>query len=151
MLKTIKPVEGYNWKNYDPKKGINPSGEDVPSNRVVEQVAELILSGYTDSSIRDMLYLTYGMNSYSVKFITGKAHLYINNFEEAQTENLLKKQTSRILKLYRDSVDKGDNKTALSALAELNKLHKLYATKIEISSDTYVLDLGIENRADDNK
>ena len=140
----ITAVEGYDWKNYDRDKGINPSGEDVVSNLVVEQVADLILSGYADATIKNILYETYGMNSYCVKFITAKAHKHINEFEEAQTENLMKKQTSRLLKIYRDCIDNGDNKTALSTLAEINKLHKLYATKIEITSDVFTLDLGIE-------
>ena len=151
-MKKLEPIPGYDWRNYDSKQGINPSGDDIPSNKVVEQVADLILSGYTDKSIKNILYDTYGMNSWCVKFITAKAHRYINEFEEKQTENLLNKQTSRLFKLYRDALDKGDNRTALSVLAEVNKIHKLYTTKIEVSTDSFVLDLGIStNNGDDSK
>lgn len=150
MKDKIEPVPGYDWHNYNQKQGINPDGADVVSNQVIEQVAELILGGYADVSIRDILYRTYGLNSYCAKFITAKAHRFINSSEERQTENMLAKQNSRLFKLYRDCVDKGDNKTALAILSEINKLNKLYITKVEVSSDVLTLDLGIETKTDDS-
>ena len=140
MQKSLTPLEGYDWKNYDYKQGINPSGEDIVSNLVIEQVIDLILGGYADTTIKNLLYNTYGMNSYAVQFIINKAHKSLHTRTEKQTENLLEKQNSRLFKLYRDSVDRGDNKTALSVLSEINKLNKLYITKVEVSTDNYILD-----------
>lgn len=145
MNKKLTPVEGYDWNNYNKNKGIDPTGVDVPSNLVVEQVKDLILGGYEDLCIRDMLYLTYGMNSYSTRFIIATAHKRINENVEKQSENMLKKQTSRLFRLYRECIDKGDSKTALQTLAEINKLHKLYVQKIEVTSDIFTLDLGLND------
>ena len=144
--KLLEPVEGYDWHNYDKKQGINPSGDDVLSNLVVEQVENLVLDGYSDSSIYDILYNTYGMNSWSVRFIVRKAHSSILKKQEKQEENLLKKQNMRLFKLYRSALEREDHKSALSILQEINKLNKLYTQKIEITSDTFVLDLGFETK-----
>lgn len=141
----IVPVEGYDPKNYHHKHGIDATGVDIISNKVVEQVANLILAGYTDSTIRDRLYETYNVNSYQARFITGKAHSYIMEYEEEQEKNMLKKQNSRLFGLYRLAMNKGDEKTALAILAEINKVNKLYVSKVEISSDTFVLDLGLSD------
>ena len=142
--KLLEPIEGYDWHNYDKKQGINPSGDDILSNLVVESVENLILDGYSDSSIYDILYNTYGMNSWCVRFIVRKAHSTLLKKQEKQEENLLKKQNMRLFKLYRAALEREDNKSALMILQEINKLNKLYTQKIEISSDTFVLDLGFE-------
>lgn len=144
--KLLEPIEGYDWHNYDKKQGINPSGSDILSNLVVESVENLILDGYSDSSIYDALYNTYGMNSWSVRFIVRKAHSSILKKQEKQEENLLKKQNMRLFKLYRAALEREDHKSALSILQEINKLNKLYTQKIEITSDTFVLDLGFETK-----
>ena len=141
----IIPVEGYDPKNYHHKRGIDATGNDIVSNKVVEQTANLILAGYTDSTIRDRLYETYGVNSYQARFIIGKAHTYIMEYEEEQEKNMLKKQNSRLFGLYRSAMNKGDEKIALAILSEINKLNKLYVNKIEISSDNFVLDLGLSD------
>ena len=143
--KILEPVEGYNWHNYDKKQGINPSGDDILSNLVVEQVENLVLDGYSDSSIYDILYNTYGMNSWSVRFIVRKAHSTLLKKQEKQEENLLKKQNMRLFKLYRAALEREDHKSALSILQEVNRLNKLYVTKVEISNDNFVLDLGISD------
>lgn len=141
--KLLEPIEGYKWSNYDKRYGINPSGDDILSNLLVESVENLILDGYSDSTIYNALYQAYGMNSYSVRFITRKAHSTLLKKQEKQEENLLKKQNFRLFKLYRDALEKNDQKTALSILQEVNRLNKLYVNKIEISSDTFTLDLGL--------
>ena len=41
----LKPVEGYDWHNYDKKKGIDAAGIDVVSNKVIAQAADLLLGG----------------------------------------------------------------------------------------------------------
>ena len=146
----LEPIEGYNWHNYDKKQGINPSNEDVLSNLVVESVENLILDGYSDSSIYDALYNTYGMNSWCVRFIVRKAHSSILKKQEKQEENLLKKQNMRLFKLYRSALEREDHKSALMILQEINKLNKLYVNKIEISSDAFVLDLGLSDKQTTN-
>ena len=143
--KLLEPIEGYDWHNYDKKQGINPSGDDILSNLVVESVENLILDGYSDSSIYDILYNTYGMNSWCVRFIVRKAHSTLLKKQEKQEENLLKKQNMRLFKLYRSALEREDHKSALSILQEVNRLNKLYVNKIEISSDTFVLDLGLSD------
>ena len=143
--KLLEPIEGYDWHNYNKKQGINPSGDDILSNLVVESVENLILDGYSDSSIYDILYNTYGMNSWSVRFIVRKAHSTLLKKQEKQEENLLKKQNMRLFKLYRAALEREDHKSALSILQEVNRLNKLYVTKVEISNDNFVLDLGISD------
>lgn len=143
--KLLEPIEGYDWHNYDKKQGINPSGDDILSNLVIEQVENLILDGYSDYTIYNALYQTYGMNSWSVRFIVRKAHSTLLKKQEKQEENLLKKQNFRLFKLYRDALEKNDQKTALEVLKEVNKLNRLYVNKIEISSDTFTLDLGLSD------
>ena len=149
--KLLEPVEGYNWHNYNKKQGIDPTGVDILSNLVVESVENLILDGYSDSSIYDILYSTYGMNSWSVRFIVRKAHSTLLKKQEKQEENLLKKQNMRLFKLYRAALEREDHKSALSILQEVNRLNKLYVNKIEISSDTFTLDLGLDttNKSDE--
>ena len=146
----IIPVEGYNPKNYQYKQGIDATGNDVISQKVIEQISNLILSGYTDATIKNKLWEVYGVNSYQVKFMIGKAHKYLSDFTEEQEKNLLHKQNSRLFGLYRSAMNKGDNKTALQVLQEINKLNRLYVNKIEISSDTFVLDLGISDKQTTN-
>ena len=141
----LEPIEGYDWRNYDKKQGINPSNEDILSNLVVEQVENLILDGYSDSTIYDALYNTYGMNSWSVRFIVRKAHSTLLKKQEKQEENMLKKQNMRLFKLYRAALEREDHKSALNILQEISKLNRLYVNKIEISSDTFVLDLGLSD------
>ena len=141
----LKPVPGYDWHNYDKKKGIDPTGIDILSNRVVEQAADLLLGGYSEATARDILYETYGFNSYCAKFILGKAFSKIYNDEKEESENLLKKQNMRLFKLYRSALEREDHKSALMILQEINKLNRLYVNKIEISSDTFVLDLGLSD------
>ena len=143
--KLLEPIEGYDWHNYDKKQGINPSGDDILSNLVVEQVENLVLDGYSDSSIYDILYNTYGMNSWSVRFIVRKAHSTLLKKQEKQEENLLKKQNMRLFKLYRAALEREDHKSALNILQEVNRLNKLYVTKVEISNDNFVLDLGLSD------
>lgn len=148
--KLLEEVSGYKWENYDKRYGIDATLVDVPSQLIVEQVMNLILDGYSDATVYDALTRTYNMNSYSAKFIVRKAHDVLLKKEEKQEENLMQKQTQRLLKLYRECMEKGDRKTALSSLAELNKLHKLYTTKIELTSDVFCLDLGITGKQDEN-
>lgn len=140
----IIPVEGYSPKNYPHKHGIDASGVDIVSNKVVQQVADLILAGYSDATIRDRLYEAYGVNSYQAKFILGKSHSHIMQYEEEQEKDLLRKQNSRLFGLYRLALNKGDERTALAILAEINKVNKLYTTKIEVSTDVFTLDLGFD-------
>lgn len=141
----LEPVEGYDWHNYDKKKGIDPTGIDVVSNKVIDQAVELLLGGYSEATARDILYETYGLNSYCVRFIIGKAYTKLYADEKKEEENLLKKQNMRLFKLYRAALEREDHKSALSILQEINKLNKLYVNKIEISSDAFVLDLGISD------
>ena len=141
----LEPVPGYNWKNYDKKKGIDPTGIDVVSNKVIEQAADLLLGGYSEATARDILYECYKFNSYCAKFILGKAFSKIYNDEKEESENLLKKQNMRLFKLYRSALEREDHKSALMILQEINKLNKLYVNKIEISSDAFVLDLGLSD------
>ena len=146
----IVPIEGYDPKNYPYKQGIDATGNDILSQKVIEQISSLILSGYTDATIKNKLYEVYGVNSYQVKFMIGKAHKYLSDYTEEQETNLLHKQNSRLFGLYRAAMNKGDNKTALQVLQEINKLNRLYVNKIEISSDTFVLDLGISDKQNNN-
>ena len=146
----LEPVEGYDWRNYDKKKGIDPTGIDVVSNKVIDQAVDLLLAGYSEATARDILYETYGMNSYCVRFILGKAFSKLYTDEKKEEENLLKKQNMRLFRLYRSAIEKNDHKSALSILQEINKLNKLYVNKIEISSDTFVLDLGISDKQTTN-
>ena len=146
----LEPVEGYNWRNYDKKKGIDPTGIDILSNRVVDQAVDLLLAGYSEATARDILYETYGMNSYCVRFILGKAFTKLYTDEKKEEENLLKKQNMRLFRLYRSAIEKNDHKSALSILQEINKLNKLYVNKIEISSDTFTLDLGLTDKTNNS-
>ena len=141
----LEPVEGYDWRNYDKKKGIDPTGIDVVSNKVIDQAADLLIGGYSEATARDILYETYGLNSYSAKFILGKAYTKLYADEKKEEENLLKKQNMRLFKLYRSALEREDHKSALMILQEINKLNKLYVNKIEISSDTFTLDLGLSD------
>ena len=141
----IVSIEGYDPKNYPYKQGIDATGNDILSQKVIEQISNLILSGYTDATIKNKLWEVYGVNSYQVKFMIGKAHKYLSDYTEEQEKNLLHKQNSRLFGLYRAAMNKGDNKTALQVLQEINKLNKLYVNKIEISSDTFTLDLGLSD------
>lgn len=141
----LEPVEGYDWHNYDKKKGIDPTGIDVVSNKVIDQAVELLLGGYSEATARDILYETYGMNSYCVRFIIGKAYTKLYADEKKEEENLLKKQNMRLFRLYRSALEREDHKSALSILQEINKLNRLYVNKIEISSDAFTLDLGISD------
>ena len=141
----LEPVPGYDWRNYDKKKGIDPTGIDILSNKVIDQAVDLLLAGYSEATARDILYETYGMNSYCVRFILGKAFTKLYNDEKKESENLLKKQNMRLFRLYRSAIEKNDHKSALSILQEINKLNKLYVNKIEISSDTFTLDLGLSD------
>ena len=146
----LEPVEGYDWHNYDKKKGIDPTGIDVVSNKVIDQAVELLLGGYSEATARDILYETYGMNSYCVRFIIGKAYTKLYADEKKEEENLLKKQNMRLFRLYRSALEREDHKSALSILQEINKLNKLYVNKIEISSDAFVLDLGLSDKQNTN-
>lgn len=148
--KLMKPVDGYDWKNYDKRCGIDGTLTDIPSQLVVEQTMNLILDGYSDGTVYDALVKTYNMNSYSAKFIVRKAHDVLLKKEEKQEENMLQKQNLRLFKLYRKALEKGDSKTALSILSEINKLNKLYVQKIEISNDSFVLDLGLSDTTKKN-
>ena len=141
----LEPVPGYDWRNYDKKKGIDPTGIDILSNQVIDQAVDLLLAGYSEATARDILYETYGMNSYCVRFILGKAYTKLYADEKKEEENLLKKQNMRLFRLYRSAIEKNDHKSALSILQEINKLNKLYVNKIEISSDTFTLDLGLSD------
>ena len=148
----FKPVDGYKWTNYDRRYGINASGEDVVSNLVVEQVRDAILDGYSTSYIYQELKATYGMNSYSASFIVQKAMKELQRSEERQEDGLIYKQNARLFKLYRESLEKGDQKTTLAILAEINKLNSLYTKKIEVSTDVFQLDLGLnDNFTDEDK
>ena len=141
----IVPIEGYDPKNYPYKHGIDITLNDVISQKIVSQISDLILCGYTDSTIKNKLYEAYKVNSYQAQTIINKAHKYLSDYTEEQEKNLLHKQNSRLFGLYRAAMNKGDNKTALQVLQEINKLNRLYVNKIEISSDTFVLDLGISD------
>ena len=146
----LEPVPGYNWHNYDKKKGIDPTGIDVVSNKVIDQAVELLLGGYSEATARDILYETYGLNSYCVRFIIGKAYTKLYADEKKEEENLLKKQNMRLFRLYRSALEREDHKSALMILQEINKLNKLYVNKIEISSDAFVLDLGLSDKQTTN-
>lgn len=142
----IIPVEGYDPKNYSYKHGIDITLNDVISQKVVSQISDLILCGYTDSTIKNKLYEAYKVNSYQAQTIINKAHKYLSDYTEEQEKNLLHKQNSRLFGLYRAAMNKGDNKTALQVLQEINKLNRLYVNKIEISSNVYTLDLGLSDK-----
>lgn len=146
----IIAIEGYDPKNYPYKQGIDATGNDILSQKVIEQISNLILAGYTDATIKNKLWEVYGVNSYQVKFMIGKAHKYLSDYTEEQEKNLLHKQNSRLFGLYRAAMNKGDNKTALQVLQEISKLNKLYVQKIEISNDSFVLDLGLTDKTNIN-
>ena len=149
----IEAVEGYDPKNYEKHKGIDASGNDIISNKIISQTADLILAGYSDSTVKDKLYETYKVNSYQAKYIIMKGHRFIMDFEEEQEKNMLQKQNSRLFGLYRLAMNKGDEKTALAILAEINRVNKLYVTKVEVNSDVFTLDLGlnVNNNDEGNK
>lgn len=147
--KILEPVEGYKWSNYDKRQGIDGTLTDIPSQLVVEQVENLILDGYSDGTIYCALTNVYKMNSYSARFIVRKAHYTLLKKEEKQEENMLQKQNFRLFKLYRKALEKGDEKTALSILSEINKLNSLYTKRIEVSTDVFTLDLGLNDRITD--
>lgn len=144
--KLLEEVPGYKWENYDKRYGIDATLVDVPSQLIVEQAMNLILDGYSDGTVYDALTRTYNMNSYSARFIVRKAHDVLLKKEEKQEENMLQKQNLRLFKLYRKALEKGDEKTALSILSELNKLNSLYTKRIEISSNVFTLDLGFDTK-----
>lgn len=146
----IVPIEGYDPKNYPYKHGIDITLNDVISQKIVEQISSLILSGYTDATIKNKIYEAYKVNSYQAQTIINKAHKYLSDYTEEQEKNLLHKQNSRLFGLYRSAMNKGDNKTALQVLQEINRLNKLYVNKIEISSDTFTLDLGLSDKQTTN-
>ena len=146
----IVPIEGYDPKNYSYKHGIDITLNDVISQKIVSQISDLILCGYTDSTIKNKLYEAYKVNSYQAQTIINKAHKYLSDYTEEQEKNLLHKQNSRLFGLYRAAMNKGDNKTALQVLQEINKLNRLYVNKIEISSDTFTLDLGLTDKINNN-
>lgn len=146
----LEPVPGYDWHNYDRKRGIDGSGLDVVSNKVVEQAASLLLGGYSEATARDILYECYGFNSYCARYILGKAFSKIYSDEKEESEHLLQKQNMRLFRLYRTALENNDNKTALDILKEISKLNKLYVNKIEISSDTFTLDLGLSDKQTTN-
>ena len=146
----IVPIEGYDPKNYPYKHGIDITLNDVIAQKIVEQISNLILSGYTDSTIKNKLYEAYKVNSYQAQTIINKAHKYLSDFTEEQEKNLLHKQNSRLFGLYRSAMNKGDNKTALEVLKEVNKLNRLYVNKIEISNDVFTLDLGLTDKTNTN-
>ena len=146
----IIPIEGYDPKNYPYKQGIDITLNDVISQKIVEQISNLILSGYTDSTVKNKLYEAYKVNSYQAQTIINKAHKYLSDYTEEQEKNLLHKQNSRLFGLYRAAMNKGDNKTALQVLQEINRLNKLYVQKIEISNDSFTLDLGISDKQNTN-
>lgn len=146
----IIPIEGYSPKNYPYKQGIDITLNDVISQKIVEQISSLILSGYTDATIKNKIYEAYKVNSYQAQTIINKAHKYLSDYTEEQEKNLLHKQNSRLFGLYRAAMNKGDNKTALQVLQEINRLNKLYVNKIEISSDTFTLDLGLSDKQTTN-
>lgn len=150
-MKKYTPIEGYDPKNYEKRKGVDTSGLDVISNKVIEQTADIILDGFADSTVVDKLYELYGVNSYQANFIIMKAHRFIMDYEEKQEENLLQKQNSRLFGLYRKAMEKGEYKAALNVLSEINKLNKLYTTKIEVTGETFVLDLGISTDENSEK
>lgn len=145
----MNPIDGYDWKNYDKRYGIDATLVDVPSQLVVEQTMNLILDGYSDGTVYDALTKTYNMNSYSARFIVRKAHDVLLKKEEKQEENMLAKQNLRLFKLYRKALEKGDEKTALSILSEINKLNSLYTKRIEVSTDVFTLDLGLNDKLTD--
>ena len=142
----IVPIEGYDPKNYSSKHGIDITLNDVISQKIVSQISDLILCGYTDSTIKNKLYEAYKVNSYQAQTIINKAHKYLSDYTEEQEKNLLHKQNSRLFGLYRAAMNKNDQKTALEVLKEVNKLNRLYVNKIEISSDVYTLDLGLTDK-----
>ena len=150
-MKKYTPIEGYDPKNYEKRKGVDTSGLDVISNKVIEQTADIILDGFADSTVVDKLYELYGVNSYQANFIIMKAHRFIMDYEEKQEENLLQKQNSRLFGLYRKAMEKREYKAALNVLSEINKLNKLYTTKIEVTGETFVLDLGISTDENSEK
>lgn len=148
----IEAVEGYDPKNYEKHKGIDASGNDIISNKIISQTADLILAGYSDSTVKDKLYETYNVNSYQAKYIIMKGHRFIMDFEEEQEKNMLQKQNSRLFGLYRLAMNKGDEKTALAILAEINRVNKLYVNKVEVSTSNFILDLGLtdtSNKSDE--
>lgn len=147
----IEAVEGYDPKNYEKHKGIDASGNDIISNKIISQTADLILAGYSDSTVKDKLYETYNVNSYQAKYIIMKGHRFIMDFEEKQEQNMLQKQNSRLFGLYRKAMDNNDNLTALKILAEINRVNKLYTTKIEVTGETLVLDLGLNTDGNSEK
>lgn len=146
----LERVEGYNWSDYDKKTGIDPTLNDILSSKLIDSVIDCILNGFADRTIKNQLYELYGMNSYSASFIVNKSHYILNEREEKQTENLLMKQNSRLFKLYRDCMENGDRKNALSVLSEINKLNGLLRQKVEISNDFFTLDLGITTKEENN-
>jgi hypothetical protein len=141
----LEPVPGYDWHNYDKKRGIDGSGLDVVSNKVIEQAASLLLGGYSEATARDIMYECYGFNSYCARYILGKAFSKIYDDEKKESEHLLQKQNMRLFGLYRAALERNDHKSALMILQEINKLNKLYVNKIEITSDVFTLDLGLSD------
>ena len=141
----LEPVPGYDWHNYDKKRGIDGSGLDVVSNKVIEQAASLLLGGYSEATARDIMYECYGFNSYCARYILGKAFSKIYDDEKKESEHLLQKQNMRLFSLYRAALERNDHKSALMILQEINKLNKLYVNKIEITSDVFTLDLGLSD------
>lgn len=149
MLSKRIEVEGYKPENYEYRKGLNISGEDVPSNAMVEAVIDLILSGFSDQSIKEIIVRSYHTNSYATAFIVNRAHKVLHTREEKQSENIFAKQLSRLFMLYRKCLEKGDERTALQTLAEINKISKLYTQKIEVSGEVYSLDFGFNTGKDE--
>ena len=131
----ITPIPGYNPANYGKATGIN---NDAISQKVIQQVYDLMMDGYGASEIHHAMVDTYHLTSQAEKFIYNKAYHLMHDVTASEEENLREKQFQRLLALYRKCKDSRDRKGELNVLAEINKLGNLYTEKIELTNNEVV-------------
>ena len=108
---------------------------------IMERIKEALLDGRTKYTISQYLASEMGIKTIYARALCSKVWADLSREGTERKDGMLEKNLQRLERIYERAMDSNDLKQAISALDQINKLCKLYTSKIEVTTDEYYLDL----------
>lgn len=98
-------------------------------------VMKELAKGTHVKEIREMLRQEYGMTAKRASNYVDAIRYYLKNEYIKYQEEVAYNNVTTLRQILKDSMDRGDNKTAIAAIQELNRMCAVYESSTTIESD----------------
>lgn len=129
----------------DSPKKLRKDGKPYASKSAVQryelkkQVKRWIMQGKMWGEVIELIMEKYGYSEESACNIYTECNKAVKEYLEKHKDDILDVQMARMEDIIQATFDRGDYNTTLKATEQLNKLAKLYETKVKVESDSFTV------------